>query len=84
MLIDDDRSPFELRCAVSCDGGLTRMSNEDRTFAGQRLFAVADGFGAADRDADPASAAARFVELANEEGGPDNVACVVVDVELAH
>ena len=57
VLIDDDRSPFELRCAASCDGGSTRTSNEDRAFAGGRLFAVADGFGA-DRDVDPASAVA--------------------------
>ncbi len=58
VLIDDDRSPFELRCAASCDGGSTRKSNEDRAFAGDRLFAVADGFGAAGSDVDPASAVA--------------------------
>ena len=55
VLIDDDRSPFELRCAASCDGGSTRPSNEDRASAGERLFAVADGFGAGGRDVDPAT-----------------------------
>ena len=47
MLIDDDLSPFELRCAASCDSGSTRMSNKDRAFTGELSFAVADGFGAA-------------------------------------
>jgi protein phosphatase len=73
VLIDDDRSPFELRCAMSYDGGLTRKSNEDRSFAGQRLFAVADGFGAADRGVDPASAiAVRALEpLESASAGDD-------------
>ena len=34
--------------------------------------------------ADPEVVTARLVELANEAGGPDNIACVVVDVELGH
>lgn len=73
VLIDDDRSPFELRCATSCDGGLTRKSNEDRVLAGERLFAVADGFGAAGRDVDPASAiAVRALEpLESASAGDD-------------
>jgi len=45
-----------IRYATRSDIGLTRAHNEDRAYAGARLLAVADGYGAAD-DA-PASAAA--------------------------
>ncbi|WP_225312179.1 MULTISPECIES: PP2C family protein-serine/threonine phosphatase [Microbispora] len=33
--------------------------------------------------ADPREAVARLIELANEGGGPDNISCVVADVEPA-
>lgn len=73
-----------------------RPSNEDRYFAGERsgdrYLLCTDGLHrvvAAEKvravlgdRADPEAVVARFVELANEEGGPDNIACVVVEVEL--
>lgn len=43
----DARRIRGLRCAARSDIGLVRERNEDAAFAGERLFAVADGFGAA-------------------------------------
>lgn len=36
----------EIRCAVRSDTGLVRHANQDAAYAGTRLIAVADGFGA--------------------------------------
>ncbi|MGW1226278.1 MerR family transcriptional regulator [Streptomyces sp. NPDC002530] len=48
-------APLEIRCAALSDRGLIRESNQDTAYAGNRLLAVADGWG--DRGA-PAGAAA--------------------------
>ncbi|MFI5805096.1 MerR family transcriptional regulator [Streptomyces sp. NPDC051561] len=48
-------TPLEIRYAALSDAGLVRESNQDTAHAGGRLFAVADGFGAAGA---PAGAAA--------------------------
>ncbi|MEU3193616.1 MerR family transcriptional regulator [Streptomyces sp. NPDC006992] len=47
--------PLEIRYAALSDPGLVRESNQDTAYAGSRLLAVADGFGAAGA---PASSAA--------------------------
>ncbi|MFF3643788.1 MerR family transcriptional regulator [Streptomyces sp. NPDC002564] len=47
--------PLRLRYAALSDTGLVRESNQDTAYAGDRLLAVADGFG---RGGAPASAAA--------------------------
>ncbi len=39
-------SPLTIRYAVRTDRGLVRESNQDRAYAGQRVLAVADGYGA--------------------------------------
>lgn len=41
---------WELRSASHADRGLVRESNEDATYEGRHLFAVADGFGARGMD----------------------------------
>lgn len=52
-----DRQPtLAVRYAVRSDQGLVRDANQDRAYAGSRLFAVADGFGPGAQD--PASAVA--------------------------
>jgi protein phosphatase len=33
--------------------------------------------------ADPDAAVGHLVELANQEGGPDNVSCVIADIETS-
>ena len=38
-------TPLTIRYAVRTDRGLVRETNQDRAYAGQRLLAVADGFG---------------------------------------
>jgi PPM family protein phosphatase len=38
-------SPLTIRYAVRTDRGLVRDTNQDRAYAGQRVLAVADGFG---------------------------------------
>ncbi|WP_069466276.1 MerR family transcriptional regulator, partial [Actinacidiphila rubida] len=57
--------PLTIRYAALSDTGLVRASNQDAAYAGERLLAVADGFGA-----DGASAAAGAVEALRqlEEG----------------
>ncbi len=53
----EEPTTLTVRYAVQSDHGRVRESNQDWAFAGSRLFAVADGFGA-DGDAEPASAVA--------------------------
>ncbi|MFD4347184.1 MerR family transcriptional regulator [Streptomyces coelicoflavus] len=48
-------SPLSIRYAAGSDAGLVRETNQDTAYAGSRLLAVADGFGAGGA---PASAAA--------------------------
>ncbi|WP_031049308.1 MerR family transcriptional regulator [Streptomyces sp. NRRL F-5650] len=48
-------SPLGIRYAAGSDAGLVRAANQDTAYAGSRLLAVADGFGAGGA---PASAAA--------------------------
>ncbi|GAA1355801.1 MerR family transcriptional regulator [Saccharothrix algeriensis] len=43
---EDTTVTVTLRCALRTDRGLVRDSNQDRGYAGERLLAVADGFGA--------------------------------------
>lgn len=56
MTMPDPAPALTIRYATRSDIGLVRAHNEDRAYAGARLLAVADGYGAGD-DA-PASAAA--------------------------
>lgn len=58
----DVAAEFEVRSAGRADGGLVRRSNEDAVFAGQRLFAVADGFGAQGLDRTASTAALEALE----------------------
>jgi PPM family protein phosphatase len=73
---------LEIRYAALSDIGSVRELNQDAAFAGERLLAVADGFG---EQGAPASAAAidALIELSNRAGGADNVACVVADLVSA-
>lgn len=66
---------WNLRSAAHFDGGLVRESNEDAVYAGGRLFAVADGYGARGMQHAASSAAlAALEELdAAETGQPGNV-----------
>ncbi|MBM0277765.1 MerR family transcriptional regulator, partial [Micromonospora tarensis] len=41
--MSDPSGDVAVRCAAGCDPGLVRDSNEDVAYAGERLFAVADG-----------------------------------------
>jgi len=41
----ENQSPLAIRYAVRTDRGLVRETNQDRAYAGQRLLAVADGYG---------------------------------------
>lgn len=54
--VPERTTPLTVRYAAQSDHGRVRSSNQDWAFAGSRLFAVADGFGA--DDAEPASAVA--------------------------
>ncbi len=45
----DVHPELDIRAAVRTDRGLVRETNEDVAYAGSRLFAVADGFGAQGR-----------------------------------
>ncbi|GAA3486834.1 MULTISPECIES: MerR family transcriptional regulator [Streptomyces] len=51
-------APLELRYAALSDAGRVRESNQDTAYAGARLLAVADGFGAAGAPAGAAAVAA--------------------------
>ncbi|GAA2369106.1 MerR family transcriptional regulator [Streptomyces cuspidosporus] len=53
--VEQAAEPLEIRYAALSDTGLVRESNQDTAYAGPRLLAVADGFGAAGA---PAGAAA--------------------------
>lgn len=81
-----DGPEVSLRYAASTDVGRVRADNGDSAYAGQRLLAVADGFDGRGRGK-PASAAAiealRPLDSTNDEGGPDNVTCVVADFAAA-
>jgi protein phosphatase len=57
--------PLAIRYAALTDAGLVRESNKDAAYAGSRLLAVADGFGAG---GDPAGAAAIDALKPLEEG----------------
>ena len=41
----ETQSPLAIRYAVRTDRGLVRETNQDRAYAGQRVLAVADGYG---------------------------------------
>ena len=41
------KTPLTIRYAVRTDRGLVRDTNQDRAYAGQRVLAVADGYGSA-------------------------------------
>ncbi|WP_026152352.1 MerR family transcriptional regulator [Actinopolyspora halophila] len=62
---------WDLRSAAHVDGGLVRESNEDAVYAGRRLFAVADGYGAQGMEhaASSATLAALEEHDADEAGG---------------
>ncbi|MFI2303080.1 MerR family transcriptional regulator [Actinacidiphila glaucinigra] len=53
--VNDANHPLELRYAALSDAGLVRPGNQDTAYAGERLLAVADGFGG---EGAPAGAAA--------------------------
>ncbi len=50
-------SPLTIRYAVRTDRGLVRDTNQDRAYAGQRVLAVADGYGDGDAGAAASEAA---------------------------
>ncbi|MFI1532403.1 MerR family transcriptional regulator [Streptomyces griseus] len=47
--------PLAIRCAALTDTGTVRTTNQDAAFAGPRLLAVADGFGAGGAEASAAA-----------------------------
>jgi protein phosphatase len=58
----DVRTEWELRSAARDDRGLVRESNEDVTYRGRHLFAVADGFGAQGKEKTASDAAIDALE----------------------
>ena len=79
--------------AYSPDAGTPDLSLHD-AHAGDRYLLCSDGLTAvvpvaairqtlSEPGAEPADVVRRLIELANEAGGPDNIACVVADVTQA-
>ncbi|RSO10681.1 hypothetical protein DMH15_41140, partial [Streptomyces sp. WAC 06725] len=62
------RRRLEIRYAALSDTGLVRESNQDTAYAGERLLAVADGFGGAGASAGAAAIEA-LRRLENFDGG---------------
>ncbi|MFI9233554.1 MerR family transcriptional regulator [Streptomyces rimosus] len=62
------RRRLEIRYAALSDTGLVRESNQDTAYAGERLLAVADGFGGAGASAGAAAVEA-LRRLENVDGG---------------
>jgi PPM family protein phosphatase len=72
----ESQSPLAVRYAVRTDRGLVRETNQDRAYAGQRVLAVADGFGSAGAGAAASEAAIealRHLELGVPAGDLLNV-----------
>lgn len=61
-------APLGIRCAALSDRGLIRESNQDTAYAGNRLLAVADGWG--DRGAPAGAAAVDALKHLEAEGIP--------------
>ncbi|MFF9481237.1 MerR family transcriptional regulator [Streptomyces sp. NPDC014733] len=62
-------TPMTLRAAALTDGGLVRTANQDAAYAGRRLLAVADGYGAAGGRA-AATALAELTALETRDPAP--------------
>lgn len=68
-----EHTTVEIRHALYCDRGLVRESNEDVGFAGTRLFAVADGFGARGADRAASHAAIKALEPLDAAGPTEDL-----------
>ncbi|UNO44074.1 MerR family transcriptional regulator [Streptomyces sp. MST-110588] len=81
------RIPLRIRYAARSDIGLLRESNQDTAYAGERLLAVADGYGAAGDSAGAAAVEAlRALEDAagtGDPGGPRNADLRAADRQAA-